>query len=229
MAEPVLLQSQRAYEQLHAAILSCEIAPGSEISEAQLATGYPFGRPALRGALTKLAQAGLVRAVPRRGYRVVPITPEDIHDLFELRLMLEPAAARMAAGKVSAQRLEACELACRAGYRSGDAGSTARFLDSNKAFHVAIAQATGNGRLARAIDELLSDMTRLLHLGLRLRHASPDVQPGHTALTKALARGDGESAERLCREHIEAARSNVLSAIVTSNAMANVGMAADGA
>jgi DNA-binding GntR family transcriptional regulator len=229
MAEPILLQSQRAYEQLHADILSCDIAPGVEISEAQLAAEYSLGRAAVRGALTKLAQAGLIRAIPRRGYRVVPIALEDIHDLFELRLMLEPTAARMAAGKVSAQRLEACEHGCRAGYRSGDAGSTARFLDANKAFHVAIAQATGNGRLANAMDELLSEMTRLLHLGLRLRHVSPDTQLGHTALMKALVRGDGESAERLCREHIEASRSNVLSAIVTSHAMANVGMAADGA
>lgn len=229
MGDPIPLLTERAYERLHRDIISCAISPGSEISETQLCSQYKLGKAAVRVALTKLCHDGLVRAIPRRGYMVVPITLKDIHDIFELRLMLEPPAARMAAGKINTQQLKALDEACQAGYQPGDAKSTARFLDANKAFHVAIAQATGNTRLASAIEHLLDDMTRLLHLGLGLRKAPHHMEQEHKGLVKALARGDAEGAERICRDQIEAARNMVLSAILTSRAVMNLAITADGA
>jgi DNA-binding GntR family transcriptional regulator len=111
----------------------------------------------------------------------------------------------------------------------GDAKTTSRFLEANKAFHVEIARATGNTRLAGAIEQLLDEMTRLLHLGLGLRKGPQQTVHEHKALVKALARGDGETAERICREQIEAARNMVLSAILTSRSVMNLPITADGA
>lgn len=229
MGVTIPLLTQRAYERLRRDIITCIIAPGSEISESQLSTQYTLSKAAVRVALTKLSHDGLVRAIARRGYRVMPVTLKDIHDGFELRLMLEPAAARMAAGKVSTQRLKMYNDVCREGYAPGDAKSTTRFLEANKAFHVTIAQATENARLAAAIEHLLDEMTRLMHLGLGLRKGSPDMLNEHRNLVKALARGDGETAEHICREQIEASRSMVLSAILTSRSVMNLPIAADGA
>ena len=169
MGVTIPLLTERAYERIRRDIISCAIAPGSEISENQLSAQYKLGKAAVRVALTRLAHDGLVRAIPRRGYRVMPVTLKDIHDVFELRLMLEPCAARMAAGKVNTHQLRLHDEVCRGGYQPGDAKSTTRLLEANKAFHVAIAQATGNARLAGAIEHLLDEMTRLLHLGLGLR------------------------------------------------------------
>jgi DNA-binding GntR family transcriptional regulator len=229
MGVTIPLLTERAYDQLRRDIISCSIAPGSEISEAQLATQYGLGKAAVRVALTRLAHDGLVRAIPRRGYMVAPVTLQDIQDVFELRLMLEPAAARLAAGKVNAQQLRAYDDVCSAGYHPGDATSTARFLEANKAFHVAIAHATGNARLASAIEHLLDEMTRLLHLGLGLRKGAPESQFEHKSLVKALARGDGALAERICREQIEASRHMIVSAILTSRSVMNLPISADGA
>ena len=227
MGVTIPLLTERAYERIRRDIISCAIRPGSEISESQLATQYKLGKAAVRVALTKLAHDGLVRAIPRRGYRVVPVTLKDIHDVFELRLMLEPTAARMAAGKVSTQRLKTYDEVCREGYEPGDARSTTRFLEANKAFHVEIAQATQNERLAAAIERLLDEMTRLLHLGLGLRKGPQQTLHEHKSLVKALARGDGETAERVCREQIEASRNMVLSAILTSRSVMNLPIRAD--
>jgi len=229
MGVTIPLLTERAYERIHRDIICCAIAPGSEISEAQLCSQYKLGKAGVRVALTRLSHDGLLRAVPRRGYRVVPVTLQDIHDVFELRLMLEPAAARMAAGKVSTRELKTYDEVCRSGYQPGDAKSTSRFLEANKAFHVAIAQATGNARLAAAIEHLLDEMTRLLHLGLGLRKGPQEMQHEHKALVKALARADGESAERICREQIEASRNMLLSAILTSRSVMNLAITADGA
>ena len=221
------LLSDRAYEHIRHDIISCVLAPGTEISEARLCSQYRIGKAPVRMALNRLAHDGLVRAIPRRGYRVAPITVKDVHDVFELRLMLEPAASRMAAGKIGAQRMRVLDEVARSSYQPGDPGSTSRFLEASKAFHVAIARATGNARLAEAIERLLDDMTRLLHLGLGLRDRSQELSRAHRALVKALARGDGDTAERICREQIETARNMVLSAILTSGSVLNLALEAE--
>lgn len=215
MGKTIPLLSDRAYERIKHDIISCTIAPGSDISEAQLCAQYKLGKAPVRMALSRLAHDGLVRAVARRGYMVTAVTLKDIQDVFELRLLLEPAAARMAAGKINAQRLRSLDEACRAGYQPGEVKSISRFLDADKAFRVAIAQASGNGRLASAIEQLLDEMSRLLHLGLAFRNRSHEMQHGHRALVKALLRSDGAGAEHVCREEIEATRTMVLSAILS--------------
>ena len=222
------LPTDRAYELIQHDIITCVIAPGAEISEPQLCTQYELGKAPVRMALNRLSHDGLLRAIPRRGYRVTPITLKDIHDVFELRLMLEPAAASMAAGKVDVRRLRVLDEACRHGYQSADVKSITRFLEANKALHVAIAQATGNGRLAAMVAQLLDQMTRLLHLGLGLRNRSHEMQHEHRALLKALSRGDGETAERISRQEIEAARGMVLAAIMTSNSVMNLAISEHG-
>ena len=227
VAPAIPLLTDRAYERIRHDIITCEIAPGTEISEPQLCTQYRLGKAPVRMALTRLAHDGLVRAIPRRGYRVTPVTLKDIQDVFELRLMLEPAAARMAAGKVDAPRLRVLDEACRPGYIPNDAKSITRFLEANTAFHVAIAESTGNGRLATMVAQLLEQMTRLLHLGLGLRNRSQEMQHEHRALVKALACGDGETAQRISRDEIEAARSMVLSAIMTSHTVMNLAITGD--
>jgi len=221
------LLSDRAYEHIRRDIIGCVLMPGTEISETQLCAHYLLGKAPVRMALNRLAHDGLVRAIPRRGYRVTEVTLKDIHDVFELRLMLEPEVARMAAGKVNAQRLRALDEACRAAYLPDDAESRSRFLDANKAFHVEIARAAGNRRLAGAVEQLLDEMTRLLHLGLGLRNRSQEMSREHRALVKALTRGDGDSARRICREQIEAARNMVLSAILTSRTVMNLALSGE--
>jgi DNA-binding GntR family transcriptional regulator len=227
MGKTIPLLTDRAYVCIRHDIISCVIAPGTEISEAQLCTQYKLGKAPVRMALSRLAHDGLVRAIPRRGYMVMAVTLKDIQDVFELRLMLEPAAARMAAGRVDGQRLRMLDEVCRAGYQPGDVKSITRFLEANKAFHVAITHAAGNIRLANAIEQLLDEMSRLLHLGLGLRNRSQEMQHEHRALVRALIRGDGATAERICREQIETARNMVLSAILTSSSVLNLPITAD--
>lgn len=221
------LLSERAYERIKHDIICCEIAPGTEISEAQLCAQYRLGKAPVRMALSRLAHDGLVRAMPRRGYIVTPVTLKDIQDVFELRLMLEPRAARLAAGRVDAKRLRMLDEICRAGYQPGEARSTTRFLEANKDFHVTVAQAAGNARLAHAIAQLLDEMTRLLHLGLGVRDRTREMQHEHRTLVRALVRGEGETAETICRQQIEAARDMVFRAMLSNSALINTAIVAE--
>lgn len=226
-AKTIPLLSERAYERVKHDIICCLFPPGTEVSEARLCAQYKLGKAPVRMALSRLAHDGLVRAIPRRGYMVAPVTLKDIQDVFELRLLLEPRAARLAAGHVDAKRLRVLDEICRAGYQPNEPKSIERFLEANKEFHVAIAQAAGNARLAHSIGQLLDEMTRLLHLGLGFRNRSQEMQHEHRTLLRALVRGDGTTAEQICREQIEAAREMVLKAIMNSNSVMNFAITAD--
>jgi DNA-binding GntR family transcriptional regulator len=221
---PIPLLTDRAYERIKHDVITCVLAPGTEISEPQLCLHYHLGKAPVRMALIRLAHDGLVRAIPRRGYRISAVTLKDIQDIFELRLMLEPMAARMAAGKIDARRARALEAATGTSYLPHSAESIAGFLDANKAFHLAIVATTGNLRLSSMIGQLHDQMTRLLHLGLGLRNRSQEMQLEQRALLKALVRGHGDHAEQLAREHIEAARSMVLSAVMSSRGIMNLAL-----
>ncbi|MDW8398462.1 MAG: FCD domain-containing protein [Acetobacteraceae bacterium] len=72
-------------------------------------------------------------------------TIRDIHEGFDLRLLLAPEATRRAAGRVDGDALRRLDAVCAAGYRPQDADSARAFLDANRAFHVAAADPFGNG------------------------------------------------------------------------------------
>lgn len=209
-------QQDRAYRRIKAAIVRCALAPGRAVSEVELATRYRVGRASIRAALLRLRQEKMVRAVPRRGYVIGPVTLKDVQDIFEIRLMLEPQAARLAAGSVDAERLRRLDDLCCAGYRPGDIAGISAFLRANSEFHVTIARATENERLAEMLGQLLLQMERFFHLGLSVRDRTLEIQHEHRALVEALARGDGQAAERIAAEQIEAARKMVLEGIFAS-------------
>ena len=98
-------QGEIAYTELRRRIIRCELEPGERITEAQLASVTGIGKTPVREALTRLVQDGLVRSIPGHGYEVTPITLGDVQDLYNFRLIIEPAAAQLAAGHVNATDL----------------------------------------------------------------------------------------------------------------------------
>jgi DNA-binding GntR family transcriptional regulator len=208
----------QAYEVIKADIILCKLAPGAAFTEAGLAERYRLGRAPIRSALSRLTQDGFVDVMPRRGYVISPITLSGVQEIFELRLILEPAAARIATGHADLPRLRATNSWPTV---SDSAKQNLRFLTSNRAFHIAIAEATRNGRLTQAIATLHDEMVRLLNLGLFSSGREPDAmridyemqRQQHEALVDSLAAGDPDAAERAAREHIEHSRDLVLRAI----------------
>lgn len=215
---PIDSLTLQAYRTLRTEILTTRQRPGAAVSEAALAAAHGFGKAPIRLALARLSQEGLVRAVPRRGYVVAPVTLRDVQDVFELRLILEPAAARLAAGQADITALRKLDAVCRASYRPEDPDSALAFLEANRAFHVSVAALSGNRRLTDQIGQLLDEMTRMLLLGLGGRDRTGEMAHEHRTLIEALAVKDGVAAERIVREQIEAARDMVLGVLLRSRA-----------
>jgi DNA-binding GntR family transcriptional regulator len=141
------------------------------------------------------------------------VTVRDIHEVFDLRLILEPEAARRAAGKGDASSLCRLDAVCQQGHQPDNPDSALRFLAANRAFHVTVAELAGNQRLARQIGRLLDESTRMLVLGLSRRDRSGEMAHEHRALIAALTQGNGALAAEIMHEQVAASRDMVLAAL----------------
>jgi len=213
---------EATYISLRQAILSCSRAPGSTLTEASVMEEYGVGKSTCRLVLARLIQEGFVRSIPRQGYVVTPITLTDVEEVFALRLLLEPAAARLAAdrvaaGKADVRALQQIEGVARSNKASRNAGNRIGFfLDANREFHLAVAMASGNNRLAQNISSLLDEMKRLVALGFVQGGHSPEIAHDHDELIEALEHADGARAEAIVTRHIATFRDMTLDKVMQS-------------
>jgi DNA-binding GntR family transcriptional regulator len=108
---------------------------------------------------------------------------------------------------------------CKVDYEPGDPDSVARFLDVNHDFHVAVAEASGNSRLAAVVESTLHGCERFFYLGLQMRNRSGEMSHEHQALVDALVAGDAELAHSSATEQIQASHRMVIDALLTSSSL----------
>jgi DNA-binding GntR family transcriptional regulator len=193
-----------AYDEIRALIVGGALTPGTRLGQADLAARFGISRGSVREALRRLAGDGLVEFEVNRGFFVADSGLDDVRDRLEARLVLEPGAARLAAERRSEMDLEAmletieAELAAR----TSDAAH-----DASRAFHAAVAAATGNQAFVKLLDSLwIADIGRRL-LAQRRRSAEwqgSDIEE-HRAIVEAIEAGDGDRAAELMRAHVESA------------------------
>lgn len=189
-------------------IIACRLLPGAELREPELAARYHAGRSPLRDALLRLEAEGLVRIVPRQFHRVAPISLADAADLFGMRRLLEPEAARALARSRDPEVLAALAAAA-------EPPPEADFIDANRAFHTALAHGAANRRLTAAIIACVEQSDRLVRVSLgQMEGRQPDgLVAQHRAILAAIREGDGRAAARLLRAHIDAGETRVLAAL----------------
>ena len=192
-----------AYMHIRHDILRCRLLPGSLITEAGLMEMYQIGKSSCRVALARLCHEHLVESRPRKGYRIAPITVQDVEEIFTLRAQLEPLAARLATGKVDIQLLRELEAACRVELKAPLPEQINVFMNANKRFHLAIAEASGNKHLIRALSSLMDEMSRLVALGFNVQRVKPEIKHDHNAMIDAFTEGDARRVELIARRHIE--------------------------
>jgi DNA-binding GntR family transcriptional regulator len=202
--------AQQAYLELKRRIVSLGLAPGSTIREADLQRQLGIGRTPMRDALQRLAHDGLLRIYPRRAIVVPKLGLPEVRELFEVRLALEPAAAALAAERLTgpdAHLLRSLADELRARREQPDA---AGFLAADQEFHRAVAGFSRNALLSDYIDHL-----QTLNLWLwNMYFASHPVRRAdlfaHGPIVDALLRGDARAAEAAMREHIAGSKEQLL-------------------
>ena len=212
-----------AYRTIKDDIISCALQPGEDISEGVLAARYGLGKAPIRSAMMRLRQEGLVVSRGRQGNAVSAVTLRDVQEIFQLRLVLEVTAVRLAAGKVDGARLRALNEAAHAPYSPGDRVSESAYLRANREFHRYVAQSSGNQRLAALVVGLMEQHERIVHLGLALQNREHEFHHLHDDLVAALIEGDGERAARLTEAALRGGQKKVMEALAESAAQVSLG------
>jgi DNA-binding GntR family transcriptional regulator len=190
------------YDDVRRDILRGTFQPGDLLRERELAAKYGISKTPVREALTLLVQEEMVKAVPRAGYMVTQLTMRDVQEVYQLRLTLEAMAARLAAQRISDEELEELE-------RLTSASTPDEAVVFNHQFHVEVARASGNSRLAKMIEQLLDDMDRWAGVEFP-RFSGSELRRGHKAELDALRTRDPEIAEKAFLSHLQEVHQHLL-------------------
>jgi len=204
--------AQQAYEQILDLIVSGKAEPGALVNERRLAERLNMSRTPVRDALLMLEGEGLLVRQGTRGLQVRPMAVEDFMNTLQIRLLLEPEAARIAAGRIAPHLLDDLSHRLRSILEVATGGGAAvernvvRAVDDQ--LHGLIAEATRNEQLASIIQTLRRQTQRfdLKSVPERLH----DTCHEHLAIVAAVGSGDGEAASTAMRRHLEAVRQSII-------------------
>lgn len=220
--------NEMAYRTIKEDIISCALQPGEAISQAVLAARYELSKAPIRSALVRLRQEGLVISRGRMGNIVSPITLRDVQEIFQLRLVLEVAAIKLAAGNVDPACIRELNNAVLAGYAPGDDRSEAAYLRANREFHRYVAEESGNQRLAALVIDLMEQHERIVHLALSLQRREHEFLHFHNELVDALSEGDAERAAEFTERALRGGQKKVMDALMFSGNQISVAGIAPG-
>jgi DNA-binding GntR family transcriptional regulator len=189
---------EQAYRQIRTEILFYQLPPGSRISEASLTQRFSLRQAAVRSALQRLMQEGLVEKADERNLRVAPLTLKDVQDIYALRIIVEPRAAELAAAAgLPTPALERLRRISQSSYEVTSHAQLVEFLSANREFSLTVASAAGNSRLLATITGLQDLTLRVLYLGIRSLNVSEWFQSMHSQIVDAVAARNGALASKL--------------------------------
>jgi DNA-binding GntR family transcriptional regulator len=184
-------------------MITGEIVPGEIYSASALAEKLGVSNSPVREAMLTLVHQGLMEAVRNRGFRVIPLSNEDLDGVFSVRLMLEvPAMGELAAsGAVSGHEQRYKDIAASIVTSEAD-GDLVRYLEYDREFHLGLLDLLHNPHLTQIVEQL-RDQTRLY--GLKTLSESGLLASSakeHRPILDAIISGDRKLAERMMKHHL---------------------------
>lgn len=210
-------QGQSVYVRLLGEIRSGALLPGARLTETEIAERMQISRTPVREAIRQLEADGLVSHMPRAGAVVRKLDYSEIMELYEMRVVLEGTAARLAAR--SASEVEICELEAINAEMAAAKDDVAALFDLNQQFHRTLIDAARNRFLVKSVNAV---HTTLLILGpstLRWPERIEAAFTEHQAIVDALRNRDEAAAENSMRKHMEAAQRTRLRMLRTSGVL----------
>jgi DNA-binding GntR family transcriptional regulator len=190
------------YEQLKQAILSGEFQPGQPLVENTLATWCQTSRTPVREALRRLEQDGLIDSSDR-GLVVRKRSPEEILDIYDTRMVLEGAVARVAAERRTEHDIRLMRLLWQ---KFGDVSGSDAMVEANRQFHRAVWKASHNESLLDLLERLSLHLARYPETTLSAPGRWQTAHRQHKQLVDAIEKRDGDGAHAIALSHFADAR-----------------------
>jgi DNA-binding GntR family transcriptional regulator len=194
--------ARSGYEKLRDAITSGALHPSQRLVEAELSETFGLSRTAVRTALVRLEQDGLVSHERHRGAKVRLVTEREAVEILEARAALESLAVRSAA--LNATKDDVAELRELLAQMKSllKAGDLLRVSDINARLHRRLLEISRNQTAIRLISTLSSQLVRFQFRTILAPGRAPQSLAEHTAVVDAVAARDPDAAEQAMRGHL---------------------------
>ncbi len=200
-----------AHEQIRRRILDNVWPPGHRALEQEVALALGMSRTPVREALVRLQAEGLVEVVPRHGMRVLPVSPNDMREIYQVLTALECAAAELLARrKPTAAHLQPLVDATDAMDRALAADDLDAWARADEAFHALLLQLAGNRHLQATVMNHWDRAHRARMFTLRLRPKPVNSTLEHMHMVERLLAADAEGVALVIRSHRERAGQELL-------------------
>lgn len=212
-------RTQQAYQTLKDLVMNNTLKPSASYLEAELATRLGMSRTPVREAALQLESEGFLTIRPRHGITILPISIEDMTDIYELLTELEPyAAERVARNGLSGAQRAALMVHVSAMEAALEADDLISWANADEAFHMDLVRLAGNERLSRMVATFWDQVHRARMATLTLRPKPLRSNEDHRKLVDLLDAGDWKNARELHRDHREKAK-NMLVELITHHSL----------
>ena len=207
-----------AYGQLKEEILENRMPPGFQALEQDLALRMNMSRTPIREALIRLQEEGLVEVIPRRGMRVLPLSPSDMREIYEVLACIESeAAAMIAKRKPNRKELGGLERATADMEKALEKDDLDAWARADTRYHRELVRLCNNERLANIANTLMDQAHRVRMFTLRLREKPVRSTQEHRDQVQAFLEGHPDKVRDIYREHREHAAVELMSILQQFN------------
>jgi DNA-binding GntR family transcriptional regulator len=193
--------ADKAYHETRSLIVSLELAPGAVIDERRLVERLGIGRTPVREALRRLAQERLVEVYPRRGMFVTGVDVRELARLSEVRAVLEPEAARLAATRATDD--DRAEIAALLAELDAGGADDRELMALDERIHRTIYRTAHNDLLEATLEQYYVLALRIWVMALDRQHELEHAVQEHRALLEAIRDGDAERAGTTMSSHVQ--------------------------
>jgi len=205
----------RLIDEIRRRIIAGEVSPGVNISEIAIAEEFGVSRTPVRETFKQLQTEGLVQIRPRVGTFVTTPSRREITELFEMKELLEGAAARLLAQRGRVPEVDQLEENLRQADLAVAADDRARYAELVEEFHNVLIAGADNSKLEAHYRMLMNQLAYARLVNTSLSQPGRPLQSDrehHNVLDLILAK-DADSAERVMREHVRASRRALLAGL----------------
>lgn len=207
----------RAQTILRNAILDGNIPAGQKLIERELCERTGASRSILREALVKLEASGLIENQSYRGYRVTQLSVHKIHEIFELRAILETRAAELFTERASDREIDDLKAALKSLEQCLVTFDLEKMRSVKEHYYDILFDGCRNDEIRQALSNVINRVyylrSRSMAIPARRRASLAEI----TRLTEALAKRDRVAARAASLAHLEGAREAALQAVVMQN------------
>ena len=186
-------------------LVNCIYPPGTLLNEAQLAADLGASRTPVREAISRLEMEGFVKIMPKKGIYVTDISLNDVLQIFQTRIEIEPIAVRLAAPHLPRE-----ELLAFCGKFKGEAPDIQNGFRLDTAMHLFIIEHCGNRYIIDMMHRIFDENTRVIISSKQNQVQIHDARLEHLDILNSLLDKDTERAIALMQSHIENCRKAAL-------------------